>query len=266
MRKANHDNVRGFIIAITFIGLFAGVATAQSAYNVPKKVSLDAAVKRTFPVYFGRQRYPQLYSESFYPIGWSKDGKFAYYVEPVDEACGCYYAQLVIQDMRTDKVVWEFKYNQDDTYEGDTMTGPGDLRTLWAKNRKLFSEKLAENGIVALPTVLLGKTFTAAGRSFTAKAVQKMGPNKDEYGDRVNFYTVSLSSPKIGSKKVFTSEDHTKDDYWFMLNAGVIGAIKSPFENRVAIIASEVMRGYEGPPHTAQIRIIGADLISGFGR
>ena len=26
--------------------------------------------------------------ETFYPIGWSNDGKFAYYLEPVDEARG----------------------------------------------------------------------------------------------------------------------------------------------------------------------------------
>ena len=31
--------------------------------------------------------------ENFYPVGWSKDGKFAYYLEPVDEACGCYFGR-----------------------------------------------------------------------------------------------------------------------------------------------------------------------------
>jgi hypothetical protein len=49
-----------------------------------------------------------------------------------------------------------------------------------------------------------------------------------------------------------------------MLDAAVVGALKSPFENRVAVIAIEVMRGWEGPPHTADIRIVGADLFGGF--
>ena len=253
-------------VAILLTTIFSITLQAQS-YSVPRKVPVEGLVRANFPAYFGRrQTYPQLIPESFFPIGWSKDGKFAYYVEPVDEACGCYLGRIVIQNMRTDEIVWEFEYNQGNSVEGDEMTGPGDLQTLWAKNRTLFTEKLSENGIVAVPSAILGKTFTVAGRSFTAKAVEKMAPKKSDYADRVAYYTVSVSSPKLGSKKVFASDDRTKDDYWFMLDAGLIGVIKSPFEDRVAIIAVEVMRGYEGPPHTGDIRIIGADLISGFGR
>jgi len=252
------------ILTLAF-AVFVSAQTGQ--YAVPLEMPIERLVKQNFPAYFGRrQSYPKLAPESFFPIGWSKDGMFAYYVEPVDEACGCYFGHLVIQNMRTDKVVWEFKYIQDSTYEGVKMTGPGDLQKLWAENQKLFSEKLAENGIVARPSVMLGKAFVANRRSYTAKLVEKRGPNPDDYEDRVNYYTVSLRSAKLGSKKVFTSADHTKAEYWFMLDAGVIGVIKSPFENRVAIIAIEVKRGYEGPPHTGDIRIVGSDLTSGFGK
>lgn len=255
------------ILTITLLitAFSLGLCAQTKQYAEPHELKIESLVRRTFPSYFGkRQRYPQLIPENFYPIGWSRDGKFAYYVEPVDEACGCYFAMLVIQDMRTDKEVWKFKYSQDDSYVGDKMTGPGDIRSLWKKNQKLFSEKLAENGIVASRSVMLGKTFTSGGRRFTASAMKKRGPNADGYEDRVNLYTISLSAPKLGTKKVFTSEDHTKDDYWFMLDAGLIGVISSPFEDRVAIIAVEVMRGYEGPPHTGDIRLVGADLKSGF--
>ncbi len=238
------------ILTITFlIAAFSfGICAQTKKYAVPNEIKIESLVRRTFPSYFGRRhRFPELIPENFYPIGWSKDGKFAYYVEPVDEACGCYFATLVIQDMRTDKKVWEFKYSQDDSYVGDKMTGPGDIRSLWKKNQKLFSEKLAENGIVASRTEMLSKTFTSGRRKFTAKMTKNLGPNANGYEDRVNLYTVSLSSPKLGAKKVFTSEDHTKDEFWFMLDAGLIGVIKSPFEDRIAIVAVEVMRGYEGP-------------------
>jgi hypothetical protein len=72
-----------------------------------------------------------------------------------------------------------------------------------------------------------------------------------------------LAAPKLGAKNVY-SADYTKEEYWFMLDAGVIGVIKSPFEDRVAIVAMEVMRGWEGPPHTGDVRVVGADLTSGF--
>lgn len=92
-----------------------------------------------------------------------------------------------------------------------------------------------------------------------------MGKNPDEGEDRVNKFTITLASAKLGSKTVY-SADYTKKEYWFMLDAGLIGVLKSPFENRIAIVAIEVMKGYEGPPHTADVRLVGADLVSGFGK
>lgn len=258
-------------VLITLVSLLLSfTAYSQTRdYAIPKMLPIERVVKRTFRDYFPRgERYPSLIPENFFPIGWSKDGKFAYYYEPVDEACGCYYGGLVIQDMRNDKVLWEFKYNQDDDRDPQTgdMRGQGNIRQLWAKNKSLISKKLAEHNIVASRSVLLGKTFTAAGQTYTAKVAAKMGKNIEGDDEPVNYYTVTLTSPKLGSKKVTTTEDHTKDDYWFMLDADVIGALKSPYEDRVAILALEVLRGYEGPPHTGEIRIAGADLTRGFGK
>ena len=258
--------VRAFCLVLLLFGL-CGVPIFAQTYSQPRELPIARLVRQNFPNFYDRSnRYPALEPESFFPIGWSRDGKFAYYSEPVDEACGCYYAYLAIQDLRTDKVIWEFKYDQGD--EDDPATGKrrgqNNIRELWKENQKLFSEKLAENGIVASSSVMLGKTFTAAGRSYVAKAGKKMGRNADGGEKRVDLYNVSLTSTKLGTKTIFTSEDHTKDDYWFMLDAGLIGAVKSPFENRVALIAIEVMRGYEGPPHTGQIRVVGSDLTSGF--
>ncbi len=251
-------------IALLFVLATPLLSLAQdTSYSVPKKVDLEKAVEKTFPDYFGHE-YPHLIPETFFPIGWSRDGKFAYYVEPVDEACGCYYAQLTIQDLRTDKIIWEYKYNQgDEMDENGKMPDLDTIEKLWTKNQKLFSEKLSENGIVASNSSLLGKTFTSGARKYTAKANITKGENPDGYEPRVDKISLILSTPKLGSKQVY-SVDHSKEEYWFMLDAAVIGALKSPFENRVAVIAIEVMRGYEGPPHTADVRIVGADLVSGF--
>jgi hypothetical protein len=235
------------------------------AYSVPQKLPIERLVHRTFPAYFGGAKFPQLIAERFFPIGWSRDGKFAYYTEPVDEACGCYFANLVIQDMRTDTVLWKFKYTQDDINDNGKRAPEDNINKLWKKNQKLFSEKLAENGIVASPFAMLGKTFANTGSSFTAKSRIKMGKNPDGGEDRVNKFTITLASAKLGSKTVYLA-DYTKEEYWFMLDAGLIGVLKSPYENRVAILTIEVMKGYEGPPHTADIRLVGADLTSGFER
>jgi len=241
--------------------LFAAFVVSAQTYSVPGELNIDPAVERTFPDYFGHE-YPHLIPERFFPIGWSRDGKFAYYTEPADEACGCYFAHLVIQDLRTDKIVWEFKYQGEEASDISE-----DIETLWAKNKELFSEKLRENKIVQTAKFKMrGKTFLADGKTFKAIANITEGENPGYDDKRVDKISLSLSNSRIGNKVIYSSEDHSAEEYWFMLDADVIGVLESPFEKRVAIVMAEVMRGYEGPPHTTDLRIVGADLTSGFLR
>lgn len=250
------------VIATAFLLLSSQFGLAQT-YAIPRKVTIAPLVRKAFPNYFGRKFiYPQLEPQGFYPIGWSRDGKFAYYYEPVDEACGCYFANLVIQDMRTDKVLWKFEYNQDKESDANGHVPPEDnIRKLWTKNRKLFSEKLAEHAIVASRLSILGQPFTVGGQAYTAKTSVRVGKNSDD-DERVTSFDVMLFSPRIGAKKLQTV-DYTKDEYMNTLDARVIGALKSPHEDRVAILTIEVGRGWEGPPHTGNILITGADLTGG---
>jgi CII-binding regulator of phage lambda lysogenization HflD len=55
-----------------------------------------------------------------FPIGWSIDGKFAYY-EELCGACGCCESILVVQDLNEDsKVIYGQSYNLELQYEDDT--------------------------------------------------------------------------------------------------------------------------------------------------
>jgi len=254
-------NKRDTIILILLLIMVSTVNAVAQRYAPPRRMPLERAVKREFPEWQRTPaRYPGLVPEQFFPIGWSKDGKFAYYYEPVDEACGCYFANLVIQDMRSDKVLWEFKYRQDDlTDDKGNMPPEDNIAKLWRKNRKLFSQKLGQHAIVAAGSVLLAKTFSLGGHSYTAKTEVVMGKDPDYGEERVNRLTFVLSSPKLGTKILYTS-DHSKEKDWYMLDAGVVGVIRSPFEDRVAVIGMEVNRGWEGPPHNGDIRIVGASL------
>lgn len=120
------------VFALILIAVFSAVSLGQT-YSVPVKLPIERVVRRTFPSYFGGAKFPQLIAEQFFPIGWSRDGKFAYYTEPVDEACGCYYANLIIQDLRTDKVLWEFKYTQDDINDNGKKAPEDNIYKLWKK-------------------------------------------------------------------------------------------------------------------------------------
>ena len=69
-------------LLIIAISTFAPVQS-QTNYNQPRAFSFTRITRRTFPQYYGREVYQQLMSEGFYPIGWSRDGKFAYYADTV---------------------------------------------------------------------------------------------------------------------------------------------------------------------------------------
>ena len=200
--------------------------------------------------------------ENFYPIGWSKDGKFAYYTEPVDEACGCYFGKLVIVDLKNDAVVWKFDYTSEDDDERASKK-PKSLAALWNANRKLFSGKLNENNIEperavrVLPFPISYKT----DRMTPSLSVERK-PMSDEdriYGD-ITRARVQLSSRQNG-KKIVLDQGYSEAK---PLYVGVVGYLKSPFEPRAAIILIELYRGYEGPPHVGEVRIVGASLDKNF--
>ncbi len=267
MLKQLIPGVTLLLIAV-FAPIFAIGQTTKPApfYDQPRAVDLDRIVRRTFPTYFGREPYQLLYTEGFYPIGWSRDGKFAYYVEPVDEACGCYFAELVIQDLRTDKELWKFRNKPESRMNDKGESIEDDIRKLWQRNQKLFSEKLREHGIVSQSRfALLSRTFVSNGRAYTAKVTARKGYDADDM-KRVKNVVLEFSTPRLGKKTAFTAAYKADEMYVAPLEVDVAGVFRSPFENRAAIVMIKVQRGWEGPPHTVKVQIAGADLVSGFRR
>jgi hypothetical protein len=199
--------------------------------------------------------------DNFYPIGWSKDGKFAYYLEPVDEACGCYFGKLLIVDLKNDAVVWQFDYTSEDD-EGRDLKKPKSLAALWAANRKLFSRKLNENNIEAQhgARVLRFPVTYKTDRVTPVLSVERKPMSEADriYGDIVRA-RVQLTS-RHGKKTILDQEYADAKP----LYVGIVGYLKSPLEPRAGIILVEIYRGYEGPPHVGMVRIVGASLDKNF--
>jgi hypothetical protein len=196
--------------------------------------------------------------ENLYLVGWSGDGKFAYYVEPVDEACGCYFGKLVIMDLKSDAVLWQFDYTSEDPAEGESKK-PKSLAALWDANRKLFSGKLKENNIEPQrPIRVLSFPITYRTDRVTTNFLIKRKSMSEEdriYGDIADV-RLHLVSRKNGKKTIF----HREYSEAKPLYVGIAGYLKSPLEPRVAIILIEIYRGYEGPPHVGAVTVVGASL------
>ena len=267
------------ILVVMVLALDSASSSGQSNptnafYNKPVELKLERSIRKTFSTYlrqqasdYYRQRpFDQLISESFYPIGWSRDGKFAYYLEPVDEVCGCYFAKLVILDLKTDKVLWSFDYNSEAIEEAKEEGRPSSLDTLWRANRKLFSDKLREHAIkpqtrfrlLSFPANHKGELLTATLRT---KEKQDLTEEERLYGI-IGEATLQLNSSRRG-KKTILDHSYGKSP---PLYVGLLGYVKSPFEPRIAVVLMQMIRGWEGPPHTGDVQIVGASLEDGFKR
>lgn len=201
------------------------------------------------------QRF-NLMTEKFYPIGWSRDGKFAYLIEPVDEACGCYFANLYIQDLRTDKILWK---NQ---YEGKEGADEN-LKSHWRKNQKLFSTKLAQYGIVAGKNFkLTDSPLKVADDSVNVDFFSNVELIEDAFNSKGNV-SVKLASRQKGTKTVYEQKyDGTGSNGIMEIKLG--GILLSPFETRTVVILVHTVRGWEGPPHITRLEIVGASLKEGY--
>src|SRR5687767_4808887 len=216
------------IVTCAIVPLFA---QSRAQYLIPRPVSLASFVRGNLQPRFGRSIYNKLIVEGFYPIGWSRDGKFAYYSEPPDEACGCYFAELAIVDLRTDKVIWQFKNEPNDRVDKDGNPLEDDIRRLWKRNEKLFAEKLREHRIEQTTRFsLLPRAFRSGGRNYTAKLNSIYG--KDEDGNRrIRKLDLIFASPSLGKKSLYNSEYKSDEMYTAPLDAIVAGTFKSPYEN-----------------------------------
>ena len=238
------------------IGLFAvcllgQIPCAAQTYSAPKRLLLKGDKARE------DFESRSLLKELFYPVGWSKDGKFAFYVEPADEACGCYFGHLVIQDLRTDKILWEKKYEGSEEKQEN-------LQTVWRQHQKEFSRKLAEYGIVAQKRfVRQASAFKYQKDLMTPKLINNVKfEDGSDLGVSGNFL-VQLVSKQQGAKTLY-EQKFDPEKYENFMDVELSGSLLSPFEPRAVVILVETRRGWEGPPHVTLVRVVGAALTAGF--
>ena len=195
--------------------------------------------------------------DRFYPIGWSKSGKFAYIVEAADEATGFYFFSLIIKDIHKDRIVWKWKYDVSHEIPQDK----GGLKKIFDKDRRIFIDKLNEYQIIPQKEFKVRKlAFNCYNLDYEFKMNYTSTPQKDFGFDVLTSAEIEINSPQLGRKliQVFRDEDS------MTLNAGITLCITSPYQTLAAILHFEELHGYEGPPNLIRIKITGTDLSTGF--
>lgn len=194
--------------------------------------------------------------DKFYPIGWSRDGKFAYLLEPLVGERDGHYLEFYIQDMESDKTLWKWT-NMDDAIEN-----LGFERT-WRKERHLFTKKLndyriypikhdrlssipiSESGITH--SFHLDNTYTSTDESLRLAGVRVI--RRTNGGNK-----------KILHSRVYTDE-YGKSD---VISNAIVGCLRSPFEPRVALLYTRTILGWHGGADEVSFTLIGSQLPSNY--
>ena len=198
-----------------------------------------------------------------YPLGWSKDSKFAYILVPALEARSS--AVFRIQDMITDKILFEKIYREGlDGYPNDL---PIDLKKLVENKGQVahylhkYRIKGDDHKLRCFPIKLLKQEI-----DYDLKTVYEINHyfGHQQFLSRVNIDLYSNTvdgQKKIATKTIFDKKIDLKSLYYGTM---VVGYLKSPFEERIAIVVIYFRRGWEGSPHVTSFELVGASLSKGF--
>jgi hypothetical protein len=180
----------------------------------------------------------------FKPIGWSKDGKFAYKNTMCDDMCGCCTDGIAVISAITDETIEYLHFGE----------GGGDFGEISMKDSIMEVKKtLSRNNIV----------FGSVGQFIKSNKIndyeivlnQKIIRPRDGYDIGFNLeYKLIVGNNKIGYKTVSKGliTDNNQDLQY-------LGYIKSPFEDRILIIFSDCSLGIE-VTYTYSLYIVGCNL------
>lgn len=229
-----------------------------SGASGPRPLLLSGVIRNRFSNLLPESDSIEFLEAGFYPLGWSVDGKFAYAVEPPDEAVGAYLLNVYIQDLVTDEILWQDKYQS----KPETNTGIQSFAAYWQANQSAMQARLKKFGIKQdIESVLFAGVINNKDDriDYVVKKTLKGQPDLGNLALVTN-YQVQVTSEKLGSKIVHKQEFKKAR----VLDVDVVGYLRGDDEQRAALLIAGVSRGWEGPPHVTWFKVVGTNLNGGF--
>ena len=165
----------------------------------------------------------------FRPIGWNKDGEFAYKITKCDDMCGCCIDYICIRSIITDKVIDAIDFGEISDHVnkidfGEHRHVPYQDSTNKV-NLMLSKHKIQKTGF--------GKLIHSDKiNQYDIILKENKLKNYESYGwGRETRYTMLVGNDKIGFKKI--SEGIAEEP---LGDLNYIGYFKYPFENRILIL------------------------------
>jgi len=184
----------------------------------------------------------------FYPIGWSADGKFAYIslFDDHGDAYGYINCQVIVVDAGRNEIAWSCS-PPDTENPSDTP-----FRKIWHQNQAEIEENLKRFAIVQ--DSFYYQDFPIFNGSDTVDyAIDTT--MADMYGwELIDSLKFILRSAKKGDQALLAKADYAA------LGVSVPGFLKNPRGPEIVIPLIAVYLGWEGPPNTTSLVVLGGKL------
>jgi len=225
--------------------------------TTPQSSVLENTAFRTFSKYSsGIKDAPFLY-DTFYPLGYSDDGKIAYAIEYDTDPRDMVQIKTFIQDLVTDKILWQDEYRVEENITNI------DFKSFWREKRQKILEQLNQHKLhYSNQLTLYGEKLYYKHDALFLSSKSQKSYQKDWGLEFLDSSTISLRSEKKGEKVL--NRKYYKGEH--VLAREPIGYIPlgERGSRRVAVVVATLHRGWEGPPHTISYDIVGANLDVGF--
>ena len=227
--------------------------------DIPRPLLLSDVVHNRFSNLLQGPAGVEILDAVFYPLGWSPDGKLAYAIEPPDEAVGSYFLNVYVQDLVTDKILWQDKYQS----KPESTTDIQSFAAYWQANQAKMEAQLQKYKIKQVNDSVLFAGSISNKDDRLDYVVQKKLKGQPDLGNlaMVTEYQVTVTSDNLGSKTVHKEKIKNNER---ILDVDVIGYLRGDDEERVALLIAGVRRGWEGPPHTTWFKVVGTNVKRGF--
>lgn len=196
------------------------------------------------------------------PLGWSRDGKFAYFLEEANEAVQNTTIHFIVQDLSTDERVEQqtFKASEQAGYSEETDNYT--VLSIWKRQEEAYRELIEKHKVQlgqGTDFLLLPALTDSISCSFFSR--DKMRKNELFAIKEVAQHWLMVEDGKGAEKRIALQH---MGQYDLILKTKPLGGFLSPFEQKVAIVDGLEKRGYEGPPNVLRLQVVGCDLTQGF--
>lgn len=232
------------------------VIGAGNGYDVPRELKYEDERERTIDsadtVMMNDFTYSHPLLTHFYPIGWSADGKFAYVslFDDHGDAYGYINCQVTILDVDRGQVVWTFA-------PADTES-PSDtpFRKIWTRNQAEIEENLRRRGIIRDRFYFQDfPIYSDSGVVDYYLDTTWVGNDQSKYGwECIDSLKFIIRSTKTGDRVLLDKGDYAA------LGVYVPGYLKNPLGPEIVIPLVATYMGWEGPPNTTGIVLLGYNL------